>query len=242
MSTTRVRHNHPKHKAAPHKPTPVRPFRKAELEGDRLAQALGHTAREGGQRASWKVGPRPAELEDGDAFIVLAQGNDLVAIPVAHPSPRKSVPLTESEAAILSEGGFSPSGGAEKDRVEASAQAFASLLSESLSVAQAAEVLGVHQSRIRQKLGEGRRSLFGIKIRDEWVLPRFQFWEKGTVPGIEEVFTELDPDLHPVAVQRWFTTPNPDLEMDREGKVLSPLDWLRTGHPTAAVIELARTL
>src|SRR5579872_3570067 len=98
MSTTRVRHNHPKHKATAHKPAPVRAFRKAELEGDRLAQALGHTAPDRGHRAPWKVGPRPAELEDGDAFIVLAQGNDLVAIPVAHPSPRKSVPLTESEA------------------------------------------------------------------------------------------------------------------------------------------------
>src|SRR5881392_570750 len=104
MSTTKVRHNHPKGKVTPHKPVSARPFRKAELEGDRLAQALGRTAREGGHRAPWKVGPRPAELEDGDAFIVLAQGNDLVAIPVAHPSPKKSVPLTESEAAILSEG------------------------------------------------------------------------------------------------------------------------------------------
>jgi hypothetical protein len=101
--------------------------------------------------------------------------------------------------------------------------------------------LGVNPSRVRQKLVGPGRSVFGIKIRDEWVLPRFQFAEKGTVPGIEDVIAVLDVDLHPVAVQRWFTTPNPDLETD-EGSVLSPLDWLRTGQASEVTVELAQNL
>lgn len=237
MSTTKVRH-----RRFMDKPTSARTNPRADLTLGGLADALNRTAREEGHPAPLKVGPRPAKLHDGDVVILFAQGDEMVAIPFAHPSPKRAVPLTEAEAAVLSEGGFSPKDVTGKDTVEASAQAYANLLAQSLSVAQAAELLGINASRIRQRLGGPRRSLYGIKIREEWVLPSFQFAGKGTVPGIEEVIAELDPELHPVAVLRWFSTPNPDLEIDGEGKTVSPLDWLRTGHPSATVAELARGL
>ena len=63
------------------------------------------------------------------------------------------------------------------------------------------------------------------------------------IPGIGEVISQLNPELHPVAVFRWFTTPNPDLSTDDpRGGNLSPRDWLRLGFPVQPVVELASNL
>jgi hypothetical protein len=108
-------------------------------------------------------------------------------------------------------------------------------------VAQAAGHLGVAESRVRQRLGE--RTLYGIKRPGGWRLPRFQFTtrvtERGTVPGIERVLPRLAPDLHPLEVVGWLTTPNPDLTVGEEERPVSPLDWLTAGLSPAAVADLA---
>ena len=41
----------------------------------------------------------------------------------------------------------------------------------------------------------------------------------------------------PVGIHAWLTRPDADLEVD--GKPVSPLDWLRTGHDLAPVAEMA---
>jgi hypothetical protein len=58
------------------------------------------------------------------------------------------------------------------------------------------------------------------------------------------VVASLDPDLHPVAVFRWFTTPNPDLivEGPGEGRTVSPRDWLRLGLAPRVVADQAAVL
>jgi hypothetical protein len=84
--------------------------------------------------------------------------------------------------------------------------------------------------------------LYGIKVRHEWLLPRFQFTEEGTVPGIEQILGELDPELHPLSVQRWFTLPDPDLTDEVSREPMSPLDWLRTGHKPSVVARMASEL
>jgi hypothetical protein len=63
------------------------------------------------------------------------------------------------------------------------------------------------------------------------------------VPGIDRVFPRLPQSLNPVAVHRWFHTPNPDLE-EREGQAaaLTPLQWLQTGNDPDVVAELAAGL
>ena len=55
------------------------------------------------------------------------------------------------------------------------------LLEESLSAAQAANLLKVDVSRIRQRLRE--RSLFGLEHEGSWRLPRFQFERRRVIPG-----------------------------------------------------------
>ncbi len=128
------------------------------------------------------------------------------------------------------------------DPVVRGATEFAALMASALTVAQAAKRLGVNAARIRQRLAGPRRTLYGIKRDGEWWLPRFQFARKGLLPGIGDVVAALDPKLHPVAVWRWFTMPNPDLLRDGDDEPLAPLDWLRAGGDPDEVSVLAEDL
>ena len=119
-----------------------------------------------------------------------------------------------------------------------SAASFALLLHTSLSTAEAARLLGVNESRIRQRLSD--RTLYGLKDQDGWHLPRFQFMEGGAVPGIAAIFPHLPAAIDPVAVENWFTSPN--WELVHRGKPLSPRDWLANGGDPADVAALARLL
>jgi hypothetical protein len=150
--------------------------------------------------------------------------------------------LSGAEAESLEAGGFDLRAqdlGTE-DPLLRSMAIFTAILEDALSVKEASRVLRVNESRIRQRLAI-ERSLYGVKIRSEWRIPRFQFEKEKPVPGIEGVFPALPDDLHPIAVYSWFTTPNPDLELD-EGRRLSPREWLLLGNPTEAVVELAKDL
>jgi len=63
------------------------------------------------------------------------------------------------------------------------------------------------------------------------------------VPNIGRVNAVLDPELHPVEVYTWYTTPNPDLFLDDDvERTASPLAWLKAGNPVAPVVGLAERL
>ena len=161
------------------------------------------------------------------------------------PDPRPD--LTEAEVAALLRGGFvlEPTDLGPEDPLVQTAAEFAALLKESLPTAAAAERLGVDPSRIRQRLTSDPPSLYGIRLDSGWVVPEFQLDGDKPIPGIAEVVASLDPELHPVSVFRWFTQPNTDLVLEREGEEprrLSPRDWLRLGLPVTSVIELAAHL
>ena len=158
-----------------------------------------------------------------------------------YPDPRKELKAEQVE--LLERGGF------EFDRLEfgledpiaRTAFEYAVLRSTALTTRKAAKRLGVNDSRVRQRLSE--RTLYGIKAGDEWRLPAFQFVRKGLVPGIERVFPGLSKSLSPVAVYRWFHTPNPDLEeREGQGRTLTPLQWLQSGNDPDVVAELAAGL
>ncbi len=103
--------------------------------------------------------------------------------------------------------------------------------------------MGVNPSRVRQRLGGDPRSLYGIKEGKSWRVPKFQFIGRKPIPGMAEVLPALPRDLHPVEVQRWFSTPHPDLYLDPdERRPVAPLDWLRMGRPAEVVADLARNL
>src|SRR5579872_3734684 len=132
--------------------------------------------------------------------------------------------LTPAEARALEQGGFvlADRPGAADPLAETVAE-YAALLKSSLSTAEAARRLGVDSSRVRQRLTSAPPTLYGIRIGASWYIPEFQFDDNGLVPGFGDVVARLDSELHPVAVFRWFTTPNPELPVEKQaGRDLSP--------------------
>jgi hypothetical protein len=153
--------------------------------------------------------------------------------------------LPPEELEVLRSGGFSTTREALgcDDPVFRGALDFSALIASALSAKQAATMLGVDPSRIRQRLTGRPRSLFGVKRHGEWLLPRFQFSGETEVPGISRIAPHLDPHLNPVAVARWFLSPNPDLVVDEgDGQPVSPRDWLVSGHSSEDVVRLAEGL
>lgn len=148
--------------------------------------------------------------------------------------------LLELEETALRQGGVGPRDFAiVRPALNQTATLYRAMLDNSLSVEDAATLLRVDASRVRQRLAG--RTLYGIKTSEGWRLPRFQFSERGgLVSGIDKVLTRLPVDLNPVAVYRWFTTPNVDLHTrDDEEQPLTPLEWLETGHSPDSAAELA---
>lgn len=115
------------------------------------------------------------------------------------------------------------------------AAAHAEVVSTSVTVAALAERLHVDPSRIRQRIYAC--SLHAFKHHGVWLIPTFQLDGRTLVPGLGAVVAQLSPALHPVAVSRWFTTPNADLVLDDEA--VSPIAWLSSGGPPGVAAALA---
>src|SRR5712692_2185470 len=124
--------------------------------------------------------------------------------------------LPADEAQVLASGGLdtAPLRAGEEEPLTQTALEYARLLQSSLSVEQAAQLLDVNPSRVRQRLTGHPRTLYGIKEGRNWRVPRFQFAGRKPIPGVAAVIGAVPPDLHPVAVRRWFTAPHPDLRVD----------------------------
>jgi hypothetical protein len=114
---------------------------------------------------------------------------------------------------------------------------YMALLETSWTTSEAAELLRVDVSRIRQRLRE--RSLYGIDYDGERRLPRFQFERGQVLPGLREVLAALPEALNALDVAEWFLSTNPDLVPGGHSAV-SPRDWLLRGESVDAVVVLAR--
>jgi hypothetical protein len=190
----------------------------------------GGTAAERRSLAKWYAAARAA----------LARNSPLTT---ARPAPGRggADELSASEVdALRSVGAFKDemSVGAENDPLIQSEAQYMALLEESLSAADAAKLLRVDVSRVRQRLRE--RSLFGIEYEGSWRLPRFQFERRLVIPGLAQVLKELPPDLFPLDVVDWFLLPEPDLRLEDDTAPQSPRAWLMSGRPVDAVVTLAR--
>jgi excisionase family DNA binding protein len=174
----------------------------------------------------------PDEL---DRFLAEAVAAVLPASPLV-----AGTELTPDEAAALERGGLRPSPPAARVRrvLVRSVAAYAALAGTAYTVAEAAHLLGIDASRVRHRLAA--RTLYGIRSGGGWRLPRFQFEGSTTVPGIQRIFPRLEPGMHPLAVARWFTTPDADLAVD--DVALSPRDWLLAGGDPDVVARLAASL
>jgi hypothetical protein len=117
---------------------------------------------------------------------------------------------------------------------------YMAVLADSLSASEAAKLLRVDVSRVRQRLRE--RSLFGIEYEGTWRLPRFQFEHRLVIPGLAQVLKSLPPDLFPLDIVDWFVLADPDLQLGSDAAPLSPREWLLSGRPIEAVTTFARDL
>ncbi len=183
------------------------------------------------------------ELKKGRGVVIVPKGNMAIATAFVPSTPSHVHSLTEAEQSILTEGKprkMFQTGN--RSAIEESARAFGELVRGSLTVNETARFLQVNPSRVRQRLGGNPRTLYGFKVEDEWYVPRFQFRGRKTIPGVDRVIREIDPQLHPLSVLRWFTAPCPDLVIESDELPLSPLDWLRTGNPPDAVAQIAADL
>lgn len=168
----------------------------------------------------------------------------LRAIEQAWRSPTAADPpaaFTADEVSVLRQGGLdlAPRGENEPDIVLQTATALAVIETKAAPVAEVASALRVSRARVRQRVVE--RTLYAIRIDNEWRFPRWQFDELGqVVPGIAAVVSALPTSLHPVAVWRFMSEPDPDLEI--LGELLSPLQWLRAGGDPTPVAVIAREL
>lgn len=157
--------------------------------------------------------------------------------------PPTSKDLSEHELRILEEGGFPkvPDRVSLGENLAIVAGEVGVMIASALTQSQAAQLLGVDQSRIRQRISQG--TLYTIAGGNNVkVLPRFQFTADGVLPGLEKVLAVINKEAHPIAVQRFFLTVSSDLFSAELQANLTPRDWLITGHSPDAVVRMAADL
>jgi excisionase family DNA binding protein len=149
--------------------------------------------------------------------------------------------FTESESEALNRGGLDVSRPSDGSQLAQTAARYAAMLASSLTVAEAAVLLGVSESRIRQRMGD--RTLYSVRVGKERRLPRFQFAEGEEVPGVGRILREIPEDVYPLSVENWFTRPNPDLYLDKdEEEPVSPREWLLSGGSPDVLVPVAKEL
>jgi hypothetical protein len=114
----------------------------------------------------------------------------------------------------------------------------ARLVATSVSVAELAAALGVDASRVRHRLAAGELYAMPSGRGRARLIPRFQLDDMGRpLPGLGAVLAALPGDLHPLEVEGFFSTAQPELEVDDEP--VSPRTWLAAGGNPEPVVELA---
>jgi len=155
--------------------------------------------------------------------------------------PERGFSAAEVEA--LWEGGMdlSPTVPGEPDPLARTAARYAAMLATALTTREAADLLGVSEGRVRQRLKE--KTLYGWKAGRENRLPAFQFEGGGEVRGIGEVLRHVERSVHPVALLNWFTMADPDLYLgEEEERAVSPRAWLLSGGSPGKLVPLAEEL
>jgi hypothetical protein len=174
---------------------------------------------------------------ESDEFLALVED---AASRLAPADPDPAEYFTDSQRAALTDVGLdlSPRGPKERDPRARTVALQAVLRDTALSVAGAAERIGVDASRIRHRLAEGR--LAGWKDHGGWRLPVWQFTGDSVLPGVEAVLAAAPDDQPPLVVAGFMTTPQQDLRT--VGEPTTPRDWLLAGGDPAAVARLVAML
>lgn len=110
---------------------------------------------------------------------------------------------------------------------------------ESLSRAQAAELLDVDESRISHRVRDGGLYSYpGASGRRRY--PTWQFANGEALPHLADVLAGVPHGTHPVTLRTFMTTPDDALLLHE--RPVSPVEWLAAGGPPGPVVALAATL
>lgn len=158
----------------------------------------------------------------------------------AQPPVDPTTELDPETRRMFEEGGmtFAPLAPGEDHSVVETAAEYARLIADSGTVREVANRVGLTEGRIRQM--RRAHELFAIREGEAWRVPWFQFDGDRPVRGLDRVIRELPMDIHPVAVFRLLTLPNPDLQL--QDRPVSPIAWLRSGADPSPIVELAADL
>lgn len=169
--------------------------------------------------------------------------DDFIAALKTLPSVRPwATTLTDAEARLLDDADFREDPEAYIAAGTEIAGHAGRLAVTALTTAEVQTALGLSDSRVRQK--RLARELWAIPDGQTWLFPISQFDSSPKtglpcrqVRGLAEVFKALPADLHPVAIDGFLHTPQPELQ--RGGHDQTPLDWLRDGGDVNNVIAAA---
>lgn len=182
---------------------------------------------------------RSLEEIEGDVREMIAYSIGTLPVGIVGREPARQ--FTSEEAEVLKRGGLTLEAyEGQDDAATRTVERYATMMALALTEDEVQKVLGVKPSRVRQRIAD--RSLYAIAVGKERRFPQVQFHERDLVPGIGRVLQTLPEDLHPVEVEDWLTSPNPDLLAGEEGEVLSPREWLISGGSAASLLPMAREL
>lgn len=182
---------------------------------------------------------RSLEEIEGDVLEMIAYSIGTLPVGIVGREPARQ--FTSEEADVLKRGGLTLEAYEGKDDASTqTAERYATMMALALTEDEVQRVLGVKPSRVRQRIAD--RSLYAIAVGKERRYPQVQFHERDLVPGIGKVLQALPEDLHPVEVESWLTSPNPDLLASEEGEALSPREWLISGGSVSPLLAMAREL
>lgn len=114
------------------------------------------------------------------------------------------------------------------DQMSKSSGLLCRIRATAVPLADVARRLGVSDSRLRQRIGDGH--LLSIRSPDgrSHHIPSFQLTENGELPGLKKVLAAICPDATFITIYGFFVTPQPDLETE-DGEPMTPIDWLLLG-------------
>ena len=110
------------------------------------------------------------------------------------------------------------------------AECFRQMRSAALSLEEFGAAAGIPVADVSRLVRGG--SLWVLEGEAGPLVPSWALHEGRPLPGLGELARFIPRDMHPVVVDRWMHTENPDLVVD--GSPVSVLEWLRAGRSPGA--------
>ncbi|MEI2265520.1 helix-turn-helix domain-containing protein [Erwinia sp. CGal63] len=104
-----------------------------------------------------------------------------------------------------------------------------------MKVNDVAAILGISRQGVHARLKKNR--LLAFKQNGDFIFPRFQFAEKGLLPGFAEVMEAFGPGLHPMMILNALRSP---VDIKGNGVWQTPVEIMQNGANPEALKILVR--